>query len=58
MGSSDVERQSSFPEVDATVTERVKIEGTFDKVKGETDLSPSVSAAVTNISWSVAFLAG
>lgn len=58
LGSRDMERQARFPEVYAAATRAVKVGGAFKNLEDETYLSPSVSAAVTNISWGVAFRDG
>lgn len=51
--------QVSLPEVDATaIIEKIRFERGRWKLTGEAYLSPSVSAAVTNISWGVACLDG
>lgn len=54
LGPRNVERQARFPEVYATNQSW----GLLKDFEDKTYLSPSVSAAVTNISWSVAFREG
>ena len=59
LGPGNMEGQASLPEVYATtITRKIRIERACHRLRDEAYLSPSVSAAVTNISWGVAFLDG